>query len=416
MRKTERLYYTDCYLREFEARVTAAEPEARGFRLYLDRTGFYPESGGQPGDRGTLSGVPVLDVIEEEEAIAHVVGQKPDREEVVGQIDWPRRFDHMQQHTGQHLLSAAFEKLGNYRTVSFHLGSDSSSIDLDSDRLGRRQIEEAEELANQVVFEDREVRIFFKSAEEAGQLDLRKPTLREGEVRLVEVPNFDLSACGGTHVSRTGAIGLILVRKFERMKGVTRVEFLCGSRALKAARDDFALLTESARLFSGALENVPALISKQAEELRATLRAREKLLKRVAEYEARELWSAAPEKNGRKVVRQVFAAEDHDEAKMLAHALARLAAAVALIGVKGKPAALFLAQSAGGAADMGSVLKQTVAQVGGKGGGAHDFAQGGGLDETRLDEALALAENLLQRQLAASDAGAKPEGTAADGN
>ena len=395
MPKTERLYYTDCHLREFEAHVVSVEPEARGFRLYLDRTAFYPESGGQPGDRGTLSGIPVLDVIEREEAIAHVVERRPEGVEIVGRIDWGRRFDHMQQHTGQHLLSAAFEKLGNYRTVSFHLGADTSTIDLDSDRLGHRQIEEAEDLANQVVFEDREVRIYFKSAEEAGRLDLRKASSREGELRLVEIPNFDLSACGGTHVARTGAVGLVLVRRFERMKGVTRVEFLCGNRALKAARSDFALLTESARLFSGALENVPALISKQAEELRAARRAREKLIKRIAEYEARELWSAAPEKNGWKIVRQVFPAEDHDEAKMLAHALARLPTAVAFIGVKGKSAALFFAQSASGASDMGSILKQTVAQVGGKGGGARDFAQGGGLDEARLEEALALAESLL---------------------
>jgi alanyl-tRNA synthetase len=395
MLKTERLYYSDCYLREFEARVVAIEPEARGFRVYLDRTAFYPESGGQPADRGALSGIPVVDVLEEDEAIAHVVERKPEGVEIVGRIDWARRFDHMQQHTGQHLLSAAFERVGKYKTVSFHLGSAVSAIDLDSDRLGRRQLEEAEDLANQVAFENRAVRIFAKSATEAAQMGLRKPTAREGDVRLVEVAEFDLSACGGTHVSRTGAVGLVLVRKFERMKGVTRVEFLCGNRALQAARRDFALLTEAARLFSGALENVPSLISKQAEDLRAALRAREKLIKRIAEYEARELWSAAPERNGRRIVRQVFAAEDHDEAKMLAHAIARQPAAVALIGVKGKPAALFFAQSAGGTADMGSILKQTVAKVGGKGGGAPHFAQGGGLDEASLEEALTIAEELL---------------------
>ncbi|MGD0921354.1 MAG: alanyl-tRNA editing protein [Terriglobia bacterium] len=395
MLKTDRLYYSDCYLREFEARLVAAEPEARGFRVYLDRTAFYPESGGQPADRGTLSGIPVLDVIEVEEAIAHVLERKPEGVEIVGRVDWARRFDHMQQHTGQHLLSAAFEKVGKYKTVSFHLGSDGSSIDLDSDRLGRRQIDEAEELANQVAFDNREVRISFRPAAEAGHLDLRKASTREGELRLVEVADFDLSACGGTHVSRTGAVGLVLVRKFERMKGVTRVEFLCGNRALQAARRDFALLTEAARLFSGALENVPALISKQAEDLRAALRAREKLIKRMAEYEAHELWSAAPERNGRRIVRQIFAAEDHDQAKMLAHAIAHQPAAVALIGVKGKPAALFFAQSAGGTTDMGSILKQTVAKVGGKGGGARDFAQGGGLDEASLEEALTIAEGLL---------------------
>lgn len=394
MQKTIRLYYSDCYLREFEARVLAAEPEARGFRVFLDRSAFYPDSGGQPPDRGTLGGIPVMDVIEQDDAVAHVLERKPEGERVTGQIDWPRRFDHMQQHTGQHVLSAAFEKLGNYRTVAFHLGTEVSTIDLDSDRLGRRQIDEAEELANRVVFENREVRILFKSASEAGQMGLRKPTEREGEVRLVEVPDFDLSACGGTHVSRTGAIGLILARKFERLKGLTRVEFLCGRRAWGAARADFAVLSEAARLFSGALENVPALINKQGEELRAALRAREKLIKRVADYEALELHASAPEKNGRKIVRKVFAAEDSDEAKMLAHAVAHQPSAVALIGVKGKPATLFFAQSPGGAADMGSILKQTVAKQGGKGGGTRDFAQGGGLDEAKLDEALSLAEAL----------------------
>jgi len=395
MPKTERLYYHDCYLREFDARILAAEPEPRGLRVYLDRSAFYPDSGGQPSDRGTLGGIPVLDVIDEGDALAHILECRPEGERVSGQIDWTRRFDHMQQHTGQHILSAALEKIGGYKTISFHLGSEISTIDLDSDRLGRRQLDEAEELANRVVFENREVRILFKSAGDAGQMDLRKPTEREGEIRVVEVLDFDRSACGGTHVNRSGAVGLILARKFERMKGWTRVEFLCGGRALAAARADFATLSEAARRFSAALENVPALINKQTEELRAALRIREKLIKRLAEYEARELWAAAPERDGRKIVRSVFAAEDADEARMLAHRIAHQAAAAALIGVKGKPATLFFAQTPGGPADMGSVLKQTVAKFGGKGGGSRDFAQGGGLDEAKLEEALAFAESLL---------------------
>lgn len=395
MHKTERLYYSDCYRREFDAQILAAKPEAQGFRVYLDRSAFYPESGGQPSDRGTLNGMPVLDVIDEGDSVAHIVERKPDGERVTGQIDWARRFDHMQQHTGQHVLSAAFERVGNFKTVSFHLGTEISTIDLDSDRLGRRQIDEGEELANQVVFENREVRILFKSGDEAARMGLRKPTEREGEIRVVEVPDFDLSACGGTHVSRTGAIGLILVRKFERIKGLTRVEFLCGRRALDAARADFANLSEAARLFSGPRENVPALINKQGEELRAATRTREKLIKRIVEYEAQELLAAAPEKDGRKIVREIFAAEDADEAKMLAHAIARQPSAVALIGAKCEPAVLFFAQSPGGPSDMGSILKQTLAKFGGKGGGARDFAQGGGLDETRLEEALAFAESLL---------------------
>ena len=395
MPKTERLYYADCYLREFEARVLRSEPAANGFKVYLDRTAFYPASGGQPTDLGTLAGLEVLETVDEGEEIAHLLRQAPEGESVTGKIAWPRRFDHMQQHTGQHILSAAFEKVGDYKTVSFHLGEESSSIDLDSDRLGSKQFEEAEDAANQVLFEDRPVRISFQPAEEAGRMDLRKPTSREGDIRLIEVEGFDLSACGGTHVNRTGAVGLILVRKVERMKGSTRVEFLCGGRALRQARRDFKVLSEAALLFSAAPETLPELIAKQNQELREEARGREKLLERLAEFQARELWQAAPVVGGRRVVRKVFPAEEAPQVKMLAHALAKLPGAVALLGVKGQPTKLFFAQTPGGTSEMGAVLKQTVTKFGGKGGGGRDFAQGGGLEESRLEEALAWAEALL---------------------
>lgn len=395
MLKTERLYYTDCYLREFEARVVESRKDPKGCRVYLNRTAFYPESGGQPGDYGTLGGARVLSVIDESEAVAHLVEREPAAETVKGEIDWARRFDHMQQHTGQHILSAAFEKSGGYKTVSFHLGRETATVDLDSDRLGRRQIDEAEDLADRVVFEDREVRIALRAAADAAPMDLRKATERTGEVRLVEIADFDLSACGGTHVNRTGAVGLIAVRKFERMRGQTRVEFVCGGRALAAARRDFLTLGEAARLFSVSPGDLPALITKQVEELRAAARAREKLTEALAEYKARELWSTAPEKSGRKIVRHIFAAEEQSAAKRVAHVVAGLGSSVALIGVKGKPATILFSQSAGGSGDMGNLLKQVVAKFGGKGGGARDFAQGGGLDETRLVEALKEAEDLL---------------------
>jgi alanyl-tRNA synthetase len=401
MTKTERLYYTDCYLGEFDARVLRSEPAPNGFKVYLDRTAFYPTSGGQPTDFGTIAGIQLLEVVDEGDEIAHLLRDSPKAEGVSGKIDWVRRFDHMQQHTGQHILSAAFEKAGDYKTVSFHLGEESSSIDLDSDRLGSGQLEEAEDVANQVVFEDRPVRISFHSAGEASRLDLRKPTSREGEVRLVEVEGFDLSACGGTHVSRTGAVGLILVRKVERMKGLTRLEFVCGGRAHREARRDLRVLSEAARLFSAALDTVPELIAKQSQELREEIRGREKLLDRLAEYQARELWQAAPVVAGRHVVRQVLPAEEWAQAKMLAHALAKLPSAVALLGVKGQPTKLFFAQTSGGPSEMGSILKQTVTKFGGKGGGGRDFAQGGGLEESRLEEALYYAQALSQREGAA---------------
>jgi len=282
--------------------------------------------------------------------------------------------------------------------------------------VGRRQIEEAEELANSVVFEDREVRILFRRAGEANQMGLRKPTSREGDVRLIEIEGFDLSACGGTHVKRTGEIGIIAARKIELVKRSTRVEFVCGYRALRSARRDFLNLSEAGRLLSGGADQAPALVAKQSEELRAAVRAREKLAGRMAEYRAAELLSTAPLQNGRRVVRQIFSAEELLEAKMIAHVIAKQPSAVALVAVKatqsakapdvkaqdvksldvkGSSTALFFAQSAGGAADMNALLRQTVTRFGGKGGGTRDFAQGGGVAEEKLDEALALAEEML---------------------
>ena len=395
MAHTERLYYTDCYLKGFSARVIRTSPDPLGTRVYLDRTAFYPESGGQPADRGTLGGIDLLDVVDEGDEVAHIVAGNPAVQDVVGSIDWQRRFDHMQQHTGQHILSAAFERVGGYKTVSFHLGAEASSIDLDSDRVGARQIEEAEELANRVAFENRPVMISFRPAAEVQELDLRKPTFREGNIRLVEVEGFDLSACGGTHTSRTGGVGITCTRKVERAKGLARVEFVCGGRALRRVRQDFALLSEAARLFSTGLENVPELIAKQAQELRDAGKSLQKLGEKLAVLEATQLWQQTPEKDGVRLVRRIFAVAEAKKAKFVAHAVAKHSGAVAMIGAKGTPTGLFFSQTPGGKANMSEVMKQTLAQFGGKGGGTRDFAQGGGLPENQLEAALEFAESLL---------------------
>jgi len=395
MSQTDRLYYTDCYLKEFSARVVRTNPDPRGTRVFLDRTAFYPESGGQPSDRGTLAGIPVLDVIDEGDDVAHILPNTPAEEAVQGSIDWERRFDHMQQHTGQHILSAAFERVGGYKTVSFHLGTESATIDLDSDRVGAKQIEEAEKLANGVVFENRAVRVSFRSAAEVQQLDLRKPTFREGDIRLVEVVGFDHSACGGTHVTGTGSVGIISIRKVERARGLTRVEFVCGGRALRRSRQDFAILSEAARLFSTGFESVPELITKQSQDVRDAGKSVQKLEEELAQLEAAQWWQQAPERAGVRVVRCVFASTEGKKAKLIAHALGKRAGAIALIGVKGAPTALFFSQSRGGRTNLSDVMKQTLAKLGGKGGGTRDFAQGGGLPEDELEAALSFAESLL---------------------
>ena len=395
MAHTERLYYTDCCLLDFSARVIRAIPHPRGASVYLDRTAFYPESGGQPSDRGTLGGIAVLEVIDEGDEVAHILAASPGQEAVEGCVDGERRFDHMQQHTGQHVLSAAFEREGGYKTVSFHLGTVIATIDLDSDRVGARQILEAEELANSVVFDNRLVRISFRSSTEVQQLDLRKPTFREGDVRLVEVAGFDLSACGGTHVSGTGGVGVICIRKVERTKGLTRVEFVCGRRALRRARQDYAILSEAAQFLSTGLENVPEMITKQAQDLREASKSLQNLGEDLAGLEAARLWGQAPEKAGGRVVQRVFASAEGKKARLIAHAVAKQAAAVALIGVEGAPTGLFFSQTPGGKANLSDVMKQTLAKFGGKGGGTRDFAQGGGLPENQLAAALSFAESLL---------------------
>jgi alanyl-tRNA synthetase len=219
--------------------------------------------------------------------------------------------------------------------------------------------------------------------------------LREGQIRVVEVEGFDRSACGGTHTTRTGAVGIIVTRKVERAKGLTRVEFVCGGRALSHAKQDFAILSEAARLFSTGPENVPELIAKQTQELRDAGKSMEKLVENLAELEAAELWQQAPEKAGVRVIRRVFEATEGKRAKVIAHAVAKQAGAIALIGVKGMPSLLIFSQTSGGKANLSEVMKQTVAKFGGKGGGSRDFAQGGGLPADQLEDALSFVEGLL---------------------
>src|SRR5205814_2071338 len=233
---TERLYYRDPYLREFDATLLETVSHEGQTALILDRTAFYPTSGGQPHDVGSFHDVRVLDVVEVEDArVLHVVDRAPSTTALHGTIDWTRRFDHMQQHTGQHVLSAAFDHLLGVRTESFHLGAESATIDL-AREVTAAEIARAEQEANRIVWEDRPVAIRFAPSEDAASLGLRKESKREGTLRLIDVEGFDLSACGGTHVARTGAIGIIVAAAAERFRGGSRVTFLCGGRALAGYR------------------------------------------------------------------------------------------------------------------------------------------------------------------------------------
>jgi alanyl-tRNA synthetase len=234
---TKRLYYDDAYLTQFKARVIEQSPYKDRFAVVLDQTAFYPTSGGQPFDQGMLDGVNVVDVLvdENEDRVLHVltapVAEPP--AEVLGEIDWDRRFDHMQQHTGQHILSQAFIEVAQAETVSFHLGADSATIDVaGARRPSPADMEQAELLANKIVWEDRPVTARVVSPEELADLPLRKPPTVTEDIRVIQVADFDWSACGGTHVARTGEIGLCKIVKWENRGAETRVEFRCGLRAL----------------------------------------------------------------------------------------------------------------------------------------------------------------------------------------
>jgi len=367
---TERLYYQDSYLQEFRARVTETSPDRQ--RIYLDRTAFYPASGGQPFDTGQLGGVEVIDVVDEDHRIAHVLARPLAETEVAGVIDWPRRFDHMQQHTGQHLLSAVLAELFDAPTLSFHLGSESSTIDVGR-ALEATEIRKAERRANEIVFEDRPVTTTYRDSSE--DLGLRKPTEREGVVRVISIQDLDRSACGGTHVRATGQIGPILIRKLDRIRGNLRIEFLCGLRAVDRARADFETLSAIGRSFSAPLDETPALVDAQREKLQEADRARRKLATELAQARGRELYSnTSPSPDGiRRIERHVNTLSDD----LRAEAQSFTAGAKSIfLAIGDDPPSAMLAVSPDSGVHAGELMKKALTSVGGRGGGSATMAQG----------------------------------------
>ena len=393
---TERLYYHDSFLREFEAQVISCEKEGERWKIVLDRTAFYPTSGGQPYDTGKLGDVPVVEVADAEHKVVHYTSAAVPVGRVRGVIDWPRRIDHMQQHTGQHLLSAAFIELFGFQTVSFHLGKDLSTIDLDTPAVKPEHLEKAERRVNEVIFEDKPVVIRFGTAEELAEAGIRKKVEREGVLRAIEVAGFDRQPCGGTHLERTGQAGLLLIRKLERRREQCRVEFACGFRALAATRGDFAALTQAASLLSCGLQEVPGVLGKLIEERRLQHGAVKRLEERLAEHEARALLAShpAPEAGAPRVVAFVIEVATPAYLGLIAAKLVAEANVVALLASRATGHVVF-AQTKGLQDDMGALLRESLSQFGGKGGGAKDFAQGSVADVARAADVVGHAKKKL---------------------
>jgi alanyl-tRNA synthetase len=404
---SDRLYYADSFLKDFEAAVTDIREVSRTadrsvWKIALDRTAFYPTSGGQPFDTGVLRAVSrngaILEVlvesVEEDEhgEIWHyttkplLAGTK-----VEGHLDWSRRLDHMQQHSGQHLLSAVFAQELKALTVSFHLGEVSSTIDLAAVSPAQHTIERVERIANEIIAEDRTMHIRTVPREEAEALlaagKLHKLPEREGSIRLIEIENYDLNACGGTHVRSTGQIGSLLIRSVEKVSRGVRVEFVCGLRAVAAARRDNTLLAHCGALTSGSGAEVPAAIERLQNEAKSTIKERQRLREELARYQATQLAVEVQIEEGLRLVDRVYDNVDREYLRLLASRLtASVPQTVALLcSSESEPASVVLAHSHDMEFHSGQLLKEALARLGLRGGGSVDMAQGE-IPGTRLEE------------------------------
>src|SRR5688572_3052888 len=393
---TERLYYSDSHLIEFEARVVDVTERVSGWTaIVLNRTAFYPTGGGQPSDTGTLDGMRVAECIDDgDNGVLHVVqGQTPARDAIVrGRVDWPRRLDHIQQHTGQHILSQAFVTLFNAPTRGFRVLESSCEIDVELPEPSSEKIERAVELANNVIWEDRVITTRNVTSEEASELSLRKEPSREGELRLIEIEGFDLTPCGGTHAYRTGEVGVIVVRAWERAKGLTRIDFAAGTRALADYRKANRSARDVAALFSSGRDDGPHLASQMLEENKDLHRQIRVLEEMAASVEAEKLLGEAAEG----VIAKVFDGRDAESLRKLAQALIANPETIVLLGSRDKDTArLVFARSSDAAGDMNTLMREACLMLDGRGGGKPELAQGAGKRVVRLEESIALIRSKL---------------------
>ncbi|MCA1634405.1 MAG: DHHA1 domain-containing protein [Acidobacteria bacterium] len=409
MDTTERLYYQDSHLTKFDARVLSVSDAGVEGRVAvrLDRTAFYPTGGGQPTDTGALDEARVFECVDEEErGVLHLVeaAHAPEVGALVrGEVDWTRRRDHIQQHTGQHILSQAFVELHGAETRGFRMMSEASEIDLELASPGDAAIEEAVNRANEIVWDDRPVRVHHVTAEEAARMPLRKDSEREGALRIVEIEGFDMSPCGGTHAHRTGEVGLVAVRSWERARGLTRITFVAGARALADYRRANRTARAVAALFSAGRDEGPEAVARLLEENKLLLRRARALGETAARAEARELLEEAMQVSGAgtpgggaRLVAQVLEARDAEGLKRLASALVEHAGTVALLGSReGADARLVFARATDAPGDMNALMREACQMLEGRGGGRPDMAQGGGRRSDLLVEAIEQAASKL---------------------
>ena len=401
----DRKYYKDSYTTTFSASVTDHLVLDGKPALILDQTYFYPTSGGQPHDVGQINEIPVLDVLVrlEDGAIVHILEKAVESDRISGTIDWSRRFDHMQHHTGQHILSQAFIRIAGAQTVGFHLSDSSVTIDLDKKELTEAEIDAAEEMTNAIIWQNRPIKILEVTHEEALALPLRKiPPTNNEFLRLIDITDFDLTACGGTHVAYTAEIGLLKIVKQERRGEKQRIEFCCGSRALSDYRLKHQVTTQlSAQLTTGAANLVPA-IERLQEDLKQSVRQLKKQQDILDNLEVQQLLANSRHYGDLILITQVFAEGDQGQIRALGKKLVQNKDTVALLGLAGERSQLLFCKAEDVPGSMKAILPAGLQELGSQSGGGNDnFAQGVGSTAgvEQVQKAVHAAESLFLQNL-----------------
>jgi len=395
-KETKRLYLENPYQVEFEAKVAEKVAWEQKPALILDQTCFYPESGGQPSDKGMINGIEVIKVLEDEARIIHLLAEDISSAKVTGKVAWQTRFDHMQQHSGQHILSQSFHELLGAETLAFHLGEAISTLEMDLRKISEEEVENIERRANEIVFEDREIKCYFIPEEKIESVPLRRPPKKKGLIRVVEVSDFDFSACGGTHVRRTGEIGLIKIIRLERIRNNIRFEFICGRRALEDYLRKNRILRELSTRFTVNEGEILYSVEKLSSDLKSQQRNRKKMQEKIAQYEAQEIMQEAEGK----VIKEVFVDKTPEEVRFLVLSIIRKGDFVVLFGLKGEERGhLILACSENLDIDMREIVPLVSPLIKGKGGGSSSLVEVAGEEKENLEQALEKAFEFIKKKM-----------------